>query len=111
MTGVTETTFPERGRGSGDKGVGCSRETQRGYKGPELLHLVSRSFTEQPDGSNLIEQLLSIVIWPIEMRFLIGCGEIRAMLRHKEGVIAVAPVIVRGRYEPLPTIMDEGAGK
>jgi hypothetical protein len=45
------------------------------------------------------------------MRFLIGCGEIRAMLRHKEGVIAVAPVIVRGRYEPLPTIMDEGAGK
>jgi hypothetical protein len=43
------------------------------------------------------------------MRFLISCGETRTLLRRKEGDKTVAPVIVTGMEEPLPTTMDEGS--
>jgi hypothetical protein len=45
------------------------------------------------------------------MRFLKSCGETRTLLRRKEGDKTVAPVVVTGMEEPLPTTMDEGAGK
>jgi hypothetical protein len=45
------------------------------------------------------------------MRFLLSCGETRTLLRRKEGDKAVAPVVVTGMKEPLPTTMKEGAGK
>jgi hypothetical protein len=46
-----------------------------------------------------------------ETRFLISCGETRTLLRHIEGDKAVAPVVVTGMKEPLPTTMEEGARK
>jgi len=63
-TRMSKATIPERGGGGGDQGV-SSRKVQR-VEGPELLHLTinlqdRRSFTEQIDGSNSTEQLLSIV--------------------------------------------------
>jgi hypothetical protein len=45
------------------------------------------------------------------MRFLISCGETRTLLRRKDGVKTVAPVVVTSRYGSLPTTMDEGAEK
>jgi hypothetical protein len=45
------------------------------------------------------------------MRFLIRCGETRTLLRCKDGDTDVAPVAVTGRKEPLPTTIEEGAGK
>jgi hypothetical protein len=69
-----------------------------------------RAFTEQPVGSNSTEQLLSVVNWRIEIRFLIICGETRTLLRHKEGDNSVEAVAITGITEPLPTTMDEGVG-
>ena len=87
---------------------------RKGYSGPELLHLMisvrgGRAFTEQPAGSNSTEQLLSVVNWRTEIRFLIICGHIRTLLRRKRGESSVEPVAVKGIMEPLPTTMDEGA--
>jgi len=88
---------------------------RRGYSGPELLHLTifvrdGRAFTEQPAGSNSTEQLLSVVNWRTEIRFLIICGDTRTLLRRKKGDNSVEPVAVTGMTEPLPTTMDEGVG-
>jgi hypothetical protein len=69
-----------------------------------------RTFTEQPVGSNSIEQLLSIVNWRIEIRFLIICSDTRTLLRCKVGDNFVEPVAVIGIREPLPTTIDEGLG-
>jgi hypothetical protein len=52
-----------------------------------------------------------MVNWRTEIRFLISCGETRTLLRRKEGDKTAAPVAVTGRKEPLPTTMEEGAGK
>jgi len=87
---------------------------RRGYSGPELLHLTifvrdGRAFTEQPAGSNSTEQLLSVVNWRTDIRFLIICGDTRTLLRCKEGGNSVEPVAVIGMMEPLLTTMDEGA--
>ena len=70
----------------------------------------SRSFTEQPAGSNSTEQLLSVVNWRTEMRFLISFGETRTLLRDNESERCVAPVAVTGSKDPLPTRIDEGKG-
>ena len=88
---------------------------QRRYSEPELLHLtitlcVVRSFTEQPAGSNSIEQLLSEVNWHTEIRFLISLGETRTLLRVKGPERDVEPVAVTGSKEPSPTTIDEGKG-
>ena len=88
---------------------------RKGYSGPELLHLTisvhdGRAFTEQPAGSNSTEQLLSVVNWQTEIRFLIICGDTRTLLRRKKGDNSVEPVAVTGIMEPLPTTIDEGAG-
>ena len=88
---------------------------RKGYSGPELLHLTisvhdGRAFTEQPAGSNSTEQLLSVVNWQTEIRFLIICGDTRTLLRHKRGDNSVEPVALTGIMEPLPTTIDEGAG-
>jgi hypothetical protein len=53
---------------------------RREYNEPELLHLVitlwdCRSFTEQLVGSNSTKQLLLVVNWRIEIRFLIRPGK------------------------------------
>jgi hypothetical protein len=69
-----------------------------------------RSFTEQPVGSNSTEQLLSIVNWRTEIKFVISCGETRTLLRHNKGEITVEPTDVTGSKDPLPTTMDEGEG-
>jgi hypothetical protein len=111
VTRVTEATMPEGCRGAGDEGLGNSRKAQ-GYKDPELLHLtimlrVSRSFTEQPNGSNSTKELLSVVNWRTEMRFLISCGETRTLLRCKDSDMAVVPVVVTGKKEPLLTTIEE----
>jgi hypothetical protein len=52
-----------------------------------------------------------MVNWRTDIRFLISCGETRTLLRRNEGDKIVAPVAVTGMKEPLPTTMDEGAGK
>ena len=83
---MSKATISQRGGGGGDQGV-SSRKVQR-VEGPELLHLTislqdRRSFTEQPAGSNLTEQLLSVVNWHTEMRFLMSCGETSTLLRRK----------------------------
>jgi hypothetical protein len=88
---------------------------QSGYNGLELLHLTisfrdGRTFIEQPAGSNSTEQLLSIVNWRTEIRFLIICGNTRTLLRHKLDDNSVEPVAVTGIREPLPTIIDKGLG-
>jgi hypothetical protein len=70
----------------------------------------SRSFTEQPAGSNSTAQLLSVVNWRTEMRFLISCGETRTLLSDKESVRVVAPVAVTGSKEPSLTTIEEGVG-
>jgi hypothetical protein len=92
----------------------CAAGRHRGYRGLELLHLTitfrdSRSFTEQPEGSNSMEQLLSVVNWRTEMRFLISLGDTRTLLRCKEPFKVVKPVEMTGRSEPSLTIMEEGA--
>jgi hypothetical protein len=69
-----------------------------------------RSFTEQQAGSNSTEQLLSVVNWRTEIRFLIICGETKILLSRKIWGNSVVPVAVTGIMEPLPTIIDEGAG-
>jgi hypothetical protein len=51
-----------------------------------------------------------MVNWRTDIRFLISCGETRTLLR-RNGDKIVAPVAVTGMKEPLPTTMDEGAGK
>jgi hypothetical protein len=61
-------------------------------------------------GQNSTEQLLSIVNWRTEIRFLIICGETRTLLRRKLEDNSVEPVAVTGRKEPLPTTIDEGLG-
>ena len=88
---------------------------RRGYSGPELLHLMisvrdGRAFTEQLAGSNSTEQLLSIVNWRTEIRFLIICGDTRILLRCNEGDNSVEPVAITGIMELLPTTMDKGVG-
>ena len=70
----------------------------------------ARSFTEQPAGSNSIEQLLSEVNWHTEIRFLISLGETRTLLRDRLPGRTVAPVIVTGSKDPSPTTIDEGKG-
>ena len=105
MTGVTKTAVPGR-RGSNNEG-------DSGYRGPALLHLTrtlrdSRSFTEQPAGSNSIEQLLLEVNWRTEIKFLIRLGETRTLLREKESGRVTVSVEVTGSKESLPTTMDEG---
>ena len=85
----------------------------RGYRGPELLHLtitfrVPRSFTEQPEGSNSTEQLLSEVNWRTDIRFLISFGETRTLLRCRGPDKCAVPVEVTGSKEPsLTTIAEE----
>jgi len=100
-TGVTKVTMPQGGGGSVDGlgSRGCS-----GYRGPELLHLT----VEQPVGSNSTEQLLSVVNWRTEIRFLMICGDTRTLLSLKEPDKSVELVAVTGRREPLPTIIVEG---
>ena len=83
----------------------------RGYRGPELLHLtitfrVPRSFTEQPEGSNSTEQLLSEVNWHTDIRFLISFGETRTLLRDNEPERCAAPIAVTGSKDPSPTTID-----
>jgi hypothetical protein len=68
---------------------------------------VSRSFTEQPNRSNSTKELLSVVNWRTEMRFLISCGETRTLLRCKDSDMAVVPVVVTGKKEPLLTTIEE----
>ena len=70
----------------------------------------ARSFTEQPAGSNSIEQLLSEVNWHTEIRFLISLGETRTLLRVKGPERDVEPVAVTSSKEPSPTTIDEGKG-
>lgn len=87
-----------------------------GYKGPELLHLTimfrdRKSFIEQPEGSNSTEHLLSVVNWCTDMMFLISCGDTRTLLRRKDPDRLVVPVTVTGSNKPLPTTIEEGAGK
>jgi hypothetical protein len=45
------------------------------------------------------------------MRFLISCGETRTLLRCKDSDMAVVPVVLTGKKEPLLTTIEEGAGK
>jgi len=70
----------------------------------------SRSFTEQPAGSNSTEQLLSVVNWRTEMRFLTSFGETRTLLRDNEPERCATLVAVTGSKDPSPTIIDEGKG-
>ena len=84
MTRVTKTTMSHEEVDEAARA--CAVGRMSGYNGPELLHLtitlyVVRSFTEQPEGSNSKEQLLSEVNWRTEIRFLISLGEIRTLLR------------------------------
>jgi hypothetical protein len=69
-----------------------------------------RSFTEQPAGSNSTEQLLSVVNWRTEIKFLISFGETRTLLRDKLDGRCAKPVEVTGSKEPSPTTMLEGTG-
>ena len=113
MTMVSKTLMPQ-GRGSfGDKERAGGR--RRGYNGPELLHLTisvrdGRAFTEQLAGSNSKEQLLLVVNWRTERRFLIICGETRTLLKCKEADNSMEPVAITGIMELLPTTMDKGVG-
>ena len=87
----------------------------RGYKVPELLHLtitfrVPISFTEQLEGSNSTEQLLSEVKWHTDIRFLISFGETRTLLRCRGPDRCAVPVEVIGSKDPSPTTIAEGKG-
>ena len=82
-----------------------------------LLHLaitprVCRSFIERPNGSNSMEQLLSVVKRRTEINFLIMLGETRT-LERKSGRHEVEnecdPTEVMGSKAPLPTMIDEGS--
>jgi len=93
----------------------CAVGRMSGYNGPELLHLtitlcVVRSFTEQPEGSNSTEQLLSDVHRRTEIRFLISLEETRTLLRDKCPGRDATPVAVTGSKEPSPTTIDEEKG-
>jgi hypothetical protein len=68
------------------------------------------SFTEQPAGSNSTEQLLSVVNWRTEIKFLISFGETRTLLRYKLDGSCAKPVEVTGSTDPSPTTMFEGKG-
>jgi hypothetical protein len=70
----------------------------------------ARSFTEQPAGSNSMEQLLSEVNWRTEIRFLISLGETKTLLRVKDPGRLAEPVAVTGSKDPSPTMMFEGTG-
>jgi hypothetical protein len=79
------------------------------------LHLTislcdGRTFTEQPAGSNSITQLLSVVNWRTEIRFLIICGDTRTLLTRKSGDNSAEPMVVTGSVESLPTTIGEGVG-
>jgi hypothetical protein len=69
-----------------------------------------RSFTEQPAESNSTEQLLSVVNWRTEIKFLISFGETITLLRDKSDGRCAKPVEVAGSKEPSPTTMLEGTG-
>jgi hypothetical protein len=79
------------------------------------LHLTislhdGRTCTEQPEGSNSIAQLLSVVNWRTEIRFIIICGDTRTLLRQKLGDNSAEPMTVTGTVEPLPKTIEEGVG-
>jgi hypothetical protein len=73
-----------------------------------ITFLDLRSFTEQPEGSNSTEQLLSMVNWRTEIRFLMSLGETRTLLRCKGPGKWAPPEEVTGIREPSPTIIEAG---
>ena len=113
MTRVTKTTMSHEEVDEAARA--CVVGGMSGYNGPELLHLtitlcVVRSFTEQPEGSNSTEQLLSDVHRRTEIRFLISLEETRTLLRDKCPGRDATPVAVIGSKQPSPTTIDEGKG-
>ena len=107
-TGMSKATVPQRGGGRGDQGV-SSRKVQW-VEGPGAI-----APDDQPPGqkilhrttsmSNSTEQLLLVVNWRTEIRFLISCGETRTLLRRKEDK-SIEPKAVTGSNEPLPTTVE-----
>ena len=113
MSRVTKTAMLEGRISGGDKGVG-DRQAERVQRSraiaPDDSLRDRRSFIEQPDGSNSMEQLLSMVNRQTEIRFLISCGETKTLLRWRCGVRSVLPVDVMGSKEPLLTTIEQGVG-
>ena len=73
-----------------------------------ITFLDLRSFTEQPEGSNSTEQLLSMVNWQTEIRFLMSFGETRTLLSCRGPGKRASPEEVTGVREPSPTIIEAG---
>ena len=85
-----------------------AEESCSGYSGPKLLHLMTRSFIEQPTGSNSIEQIV------IRSELAYG-NKILHKFRRNKNIIkrqmtgkGVALVAVMGSKELSPTTIDEG---
>jgi hypothetical protein len=77
------------------------------------LHLTTtfleyRSFTETPNGSNSMEQRLSVVKWRTERRLSTMSGVSKILLRFNGLGRTESPSEVTGRVDPLPTMIDEG---
>jgi hypothetical protein len=102
--------MPKSGGQSSFEG-GSNRQIQRVQRARAIApndHVPRlESFTEQPAGSNSTEQLLSVVNWRTEIKFLISFGETRTLLRDKLDGRCAKLVEVTGSKEPSPTIMLE----